>query len=167
MKFSGVIGIFFACVSAVVVQAAPPKVVFIVAPQREHAGNLLLGQRSLPVVRRACRFRRAVAPCRYGISLRRWPLEADAPITAALPPGGDVPGATKAFRARPGAAIPVTSATLRLNGKDLEAKPVQPGDTAVTFTAQLTAGSHQLAPTFCDAAGNAIGAYYAIIQRLP
>ena len=110
---------------------------------------------------------KVVASGSYRISLRRWPLEADAPITAALPPGSDVPGATKAFRARPGAAIPATRATLRLNGNDLETKSVQPSDREVTFTAQLTAGSYQLAPTFLDAAGNEIGAYYAIIKRLP
>ncbi len=110
---------------------------------------------------------KVVAPGTYRISLRRWPLEADASITAALPPGTDVPGATKAFRARPGVGVPATSATLRLNGKDLEIKPVQRGNKEVTFTAQLTAGSHQLAPTFVDDAGNEIGAYYASIQRLP
>jgi len=103
----------------------------------------------------------------YQINLRRWPLEADMPITSSLPAGADVPGATQAFRARPGIAIPATRATLRINGKDLETKPVQSGDKEVTFTAQLTAGSHQLAPIFVDDAGNEIGAYYAIIQRLP
>jgi hypothetical protein len=56
---------------------------------------------------------------------------------------------------------------LRLNGKDLETKPVQPGDKEVTFTTRLTAGSHQLAPVFTDAAGNEIGAYYAIITQRP
>jgi arylsulfatase B len=110
---------------------------------------------------------KVVAPGRFTISLRRWPLEADAAITAALPPGDDVPGATKAFRAHPGAAIPATGATLRLNGKDLETKPVQPGDREVTFTAQLTTGSHQLAPVFTDAVGNEIGSYYTIITKLP
>lgn len=110
---------------------------------------------------------KVVAPGSYSISLRRWPLEADAPITAALTPGDDVPGSTKAFRARPGAAIPATSATLRLNGKDLETRPVQPGDKEVTFTTRLTAGSHRLAPVFTDGAGNEIGAYYAIITKGP
>jgi arylsulfatase A-like enzyme len=103
----------------------------------------------------------------YLISLRRWPLEADVPITGSLPPGEDVPGASKAFRARPGTAIPATTATLRIDGKNLETKPVQPGDKEVTFTIQLTAGSYQLAPIFTDDAGNEIGVYYAIIQRLP
>jgi hypothetical protein len=110
---------------------------------------------------------KVVTPGSYTISLRRWPLEADHPITAALPPGADVPGATKAFRARPGAAIPATSATLRLNDKNLETKPVKPGDKEVTFTTRLTAGSHQLAPVFVDAIGNEIGAYYAVINKQP
>jgi arylsulfatase B len=110
---------------------------------------------------------KVIASGNYLIRLRRWPFEADAPITAALPPGADVPGANKAYRARPGAAIPVATATLRLNGNDVETKPVQPGDKEVTFTMQLIAGSHQLAPTFVDASGNEIGAYYASITRLP
>jgi arylsulfatase B len=103
----------------------------------------------------------------YEISLRRWPLEAEMPITSSLPPGEDVPGASQAFRARQGKAIPATSATLRIDGNDLETKPVQSGDKEVTFTVELTAGSHQLAPIFTDEAGNEVGAYYAIIKRLP
>ncbi|TWU30675.1 arylsulfatase [Novipirellula artificiosorum] len=110
---------------------------------------------------------KVVTAGKYQFSLRRWPLEADMPIASSLAPGEDVPGATQAFRARPGIAIPATNATLRIDGKDLESKPIQPGDKEVTFTAQLTVGSHQLAPLFKDEAGNEIGAYYAIITRLP
>jgi len=108
---------------------------------------------------------KVIAPGSYTISLRRWPVEADAPIIAALPAGENVPGASLAYRARPGAAIPAISATLRMDGKDIETKPVQPGDKEITFTTMLTAGSHQLAPVFSDAQGNEIGAYYAIITR--
>jgi arylsulfatase B len=103
----------------------------------------------------------------YQVRLRRWPLEADRPITAALPPGDDVPGASKAFRARPGKAIPVTNAILRLDGKDLETKPVLTGDKEIVFAAQFNAGSYQLAPTFVDDEGNEIGAYYTIVEKLP
>lgn len=81
--------------------------------------------------------------------------------------GADVPGATRAYRARPGAAIPAVTAALRLDSRDLATKPVQPGDKEISFTAQLTAGSHQLAPVFLDASGNEIGAYYAIITKRP
>jgi arylsulfatase A-like enzyme len=110
---------------------------------------------------------KVVTPASYTISLRRWPVEADQPITAALPAGADVPGASKAYRARPGTAIPAVAAALRIGGKELETKPVNPGDKEITFTATLTAGSHQLAPVFTDASGNEIGAYYAIITQRP
>lgn len=99
----------------------------------------------------------------YTISLRRWPLEANQPITAALPAEPDVPGATRAFRANPGLAIPAATASLRLNGRNLETKPVGATDTHVTFTAKLTAGSHQLAPVFTTADGSEVGAYYTIV----
>lgn len=109
---------------------------------------------------------KVVAPGSYRISLRRWPAESGQPITTALPAGENVPGATQAYRARPGAAIPATQATLRINGRDLESKAVQPGDVEVTFTTTLSPGSHQLAPVFTDAGGNEIGAYYAIVTKL-
>jgi len=103
----------------------------------------------------------------YSISLRRWPLEANHPITDGLPPGEDVPGATKAFRARPGLAIAVESATLRIDGRALDTLPVPESATHVNFEVELAEGSHQLAPVFTDAAGNEIGAYYTIISKLP
>lgn len=46
-------------------------------------------------------------------------------------------------------------------------KHAQPGDKEATVTAQLTTGSHQLAPTFVNDAGNEIEAYCAIIKGLP
>ena len=110
---------------------------------------------------------KALAPGAYVISLRRWPTEADQPITAGLPPGADVPGASKAYRAHAGAAIPAVRAVLRLDGRDIESKRVKPGDRQISFTTELTAGSHQLAPVFVDAEGNEVGAYYAIITRQP
>jgi arylsulfatase B len=105
-------------------------------------------------------------PGTYEISLRRWPAEADHPITAPRPPGANVPGASKAFRANPGIAIPATQAVLRLNGRDLDKQTIQTSDRSITFTTELTSGSHQLAPVFIDAKGNEIGAYYAIIKKL-
>lgn len=110
---------------------------------------------------------KVLTPGTYTIRLRRWPIEADQPITAPLPAGTDVPGATQAFRAHPGAAIPAVSATVRLNGKDLATQPVRPGDKEITFTTQLHAGSHQFAPVFTDATGNEVGAYYAILTHHP
>jgi arylsulfatase A-like enzyme len=104
---------------------------------------------------------------RYTISLRRWPVEADHPITAALPPAADVPGASKAFRAHAGVAIPAVSATLRIDDNDLQSKPLPDGAKEITFTTTLTSGSHRLAPIFTDASGNQVGAYYAIVTKQP
>lgn len=103
----------------------------------------------------------------YEISLRRWPLEADKPINAPLPAGPDVPGADKAFRAHEGVDLPATTAALRVDGRTLETRPVQPGDKEITFTAALAAGSHQLSPVFIADSGDEVGAYYTIITRKP
>ena len=103
---------------------------------------------------------------RYEISVRRWPVEANQPITAALPPGANVPGASPAFRARHGVVIPATTATLRIDGRDIASEPVSATDTAIAFTTTLTAGSHQLAPVFVTADGNEVGAYYAVVRKL-
>lgn len=103
----------------------------------------------------------------YTVSLRRWPLEADLPITAALDPAADVPGGERAFRAHPGKAVSATLAILRIDEKDLETKPVQAGDREVVFTTRLDAGVHRLAPVFRDDHGNEIGAYYATISHQP
>jgi len=121
---------------------------------------------SSPSVHRGHWAVRVLTPGEYEISLRRWPVEADQPITAPLPPGDDVPGASKAFRAHPGLAIPSVRATLRIDDRDLETKPVEADDRDVTFTATLTAGSYQLAPVFVDAEGNEVGAYYAIVTKM-
>ena len=104
---------------------------------------------------------------RYEISVRRWPVEADHPITAALPAGEKVPGADVPFRARSGVSIPATTATLRIDGRDLATSPVRATDTAIAFTTTLTAGSHQLAPVFTTADGHEVGAYYAVVTKIP
>ncbi len=110
---------------------------------------------------------KVVTPGSYTISLRRWPVEADHPITAALPAGKNVPGANRAFRTQPGAAIPATTAALRLNGQELETLAIPAAAKEITFTTTLRAGSHQLAPVFITAEGHEVGAYYAIITKLP
>jgi arylsulfatase B len=112
-------------------------------------------------------FVKVATPGNYTIRLRRWPVEADRPITAALPAGENVPGTTRAYRARPGKAIPITSAVLRLDGKDLESKPVKPDDHEMVFTTRLAAGTQHLAPVFRDDQGNEIGAYFATVTPQP
>ena len=103
----------------------------------------------------------------YQISLRRWPSEADHPITAALIGGADVPGASKALRTSKGRPIPVVTASLRLDGREVEKKAVHSGDKEITFTTHLAIGSHQLAPAFIAGNGEEIGAYYTLVTKQP
>ena len=102
---------------------------------------------------------------RYEVAALRWPPEAKRAITASLPPGEDVPGASRAFRANPGVALAATRATLRVDGKDIETKPVPKDATQVTFEVDLKAGSHQLAPIFQFASGT-LGAFYCVVRKL-
>ncbi|CAN5184960.1 arylsulfatase [soil metagenome] len=108
---------------------------------------------------------KVLTPGRYTISLRRWPVEADHPIAAGIPPGGDVPGTSKAYRAREGVAIPVVTATLRIDDESRETRPLPEGATHIDFETELTAGAHQLAPVFTDAHGNEVGAYYVAVSK--
>jgi arylsulfatase A-like enzyme len=107
---------------------------------------------------------KVITPGTYEISVMRWPEEANHPITAPLPPGENVPGASKAFRTANGFAVRATAATLRIDGEDLETKPVASDDNMITFTTELKAGSHQLAPIFQTELGE-IGAYYTIVKK--
>jgi arylsulfatase A-like enzyme len=100
----------------------------------------------------------------YTVSARRWPAEADKPITASLPAEPDVPGASKAFRANEGKAILAKRAVLRIDDKDVASADVKADATEVSFTTTLTKGSHKLAPTFITDDGE-VGAYYTIVTR--
>ena len=110
---------------------------------------------------------KVVTPGAYDISLRRWPVEADHPISRALPPGEAVPGATPAFRTHPGEAIPIVRAALRIDDREIDSKPVLAADTEVVFRTRLEAGSHRLAPVFNSVAGHEIGAYYVTVTARP
>jgi len=108
---------------------------------------------------------KVVSPGDYRISIRRWPVESGEAINAAVAAGEDVPGASKAFRTHPGVAIPATKATLRIDGKAWEHKPVSPEAIEVWFDVTLAAGSMELSPYFSADTGDEVGAYYAVISR--
>jgi arylsulfatase A-like enzyme len=99
----------------------------------------------------------------YEVEVRRWPAESGKKINEELPPGEDVPGADQAFRARPGLGIGATAATMRLNGKDSESKPVDDDSESVSFEIRLSKGKHQLSPYFTIPQGE-LGCYYAIVK---
>jgi arylsulfatase B len=99
----------------------------------------------------------------YQIEVMRWPAESGKAINEELVPGADVPGASKAFRAQVGLAVNAKSATLCLNGKNLQTKRVKEGDSKIVFEAKLTKGKHELAPFFTVPEGE-LGCYYAVIK---
>jgi hypothetical protein len=97
----------------------------------------------------------------YEISLRRWPVEADAAITAALPAYKGVDGSTQ-----PGDAFPVAKADLKI-GDVQKSKAVGSEDKAATFTVSLKRGRTEAQTWFRDAEGREIaGAYYVYVRRL-
>lgn len=86
----------------------------------------------------------------YEFELRRWPREADAPIT------GTVPGGT---------AIQATQARMTIG--DAEAtQPIPPDAKAVTFSLELKAGQTHLQTWFTDDADESRGAYYVYVRRI-
>jgi arylsulfatase A-like enzyme len=86
----------------------------------------------------------------YEFALRRWPVEVDKPITAAIPGGK---------------AISATNARLKVADVDVS-KPVAKDAHAVTFKVQLEAGKTRLQTWFTDEEGTSRGAYYVYVTRL-
>ncbi|MCP4785321.1 MAG: sulfatase-like hydrolase/transferase [Fuerstiella sp.] len=96
----------------------------------------------------------------YEISLRRWPVEADAAIAAPLPPYQGVDGSFPE-----GLALPAVRARLKIGDVDVS-KPIGPKDRAATFRVELTAGKTHLQTWFQDAAGKELcGAFYVYVRR--
>jgi arylsulfatase A-like enzyme len=86
----------------------------------------------------------------YEFSLRRWPIEVDAPINAPIPGG-------KAIRA--------TGARLRIANVDMS-RPVPKDAKEVTFRVKLNAGKTRLETWLADEKEGGRGAYYVYVKRL-
>ncbi|MBI5685499.1 MAG: arylsulfatase [Verrucomicrobia bacterium] len=96
----------------------------------------------------------------YRISLRRWPHEAKAPLTAAVPAYKCVDGSFPE-----GKALPIGKARVRLGGFDATT-PVGATDKEAVFEARLKAGKTQLQTWFYDAQGRELcGAFYVEVLR--
>jgi arylsulfatase A-like enzyme len=97
----------------------------------------------------------------YEISLRRWPIEADAAISAGLPPYEAHDG-----RYAEGIALPIARARLKIADFE-DSRAVTPADKAVSFKTKLPAGRTQLQTWFYDQAGKELcGAYYVYVRKL-
>jgi hypothetical protein len=95
----------------------------------------------------------------YEFELRRWPAEADAPITAAMPAFRGVDGVFP-----PGEALPVASAELKI-GELRQTKTIATADKAATFRLRLQRGRTELQTWFRNAADAEIaGAYYVYVR---
>jgi arylsulfatase len=139
-----------------VVAAQPFDVRQLGVPVTE--GSLPLG-RPLPLLNGPWNVELAVDG-RYEITLRRWPKEADAAVTAPLPAYQGVDGAFP-----PGKALPAARARLKIGEVDV-AKAVEPSDKAAVFTVPLRAGKASLQTWFYDDRGRELcGAFYVEVRR--
>ena len=86
----------------------------------------------------------------YEFALRRWPIEVDEPINAAIPGGK---------------AINTTEARLKIADVDVS-QPVSGDAKAVTFQVRLKTGKTRLQTWFIDNTGTSRGAYYVYVKRL-
>jgi arylsulfatase A-like enzyme len=99
-------------------------------------------------------------PGTYEISLRRWPQEDPAPISAGKPPMSNDDGAFPK-----GVALPIASARLKVGDFDATQR-VQATDESVAFEVKLAAGRTDLQTWFLDETGSEIaGAYYVTVLR--
>ncbi len=96
----------------------------------------------------------------YELELRRWPREADTPLTAGLPAIQLTAG-----NRGPGSALPIARARI-LIGDAAESKRVQPDDLSAVFNVKLQPGPTLLHTWFDDKDGEPItGAYYVYVRR--
>lgn len=100
----------------------------------------------------------------YEFRLKRWPDEADAVISDALPPGEPVPG-TKAFRLTPGKKIEPVKATIQI-ADQAATSTVIPDQDEVIFQLQLQPGKTRLTSTFETKKGDVYGAYFVYVTKL-
>jgi arylsulfatase len=97
---------------------------------------------------------------RYTFELRRWPREANVPLSAGVPLLKHVDG-----ELREGTALPIAKAKLRV-GEFEQTRDVKPEDTSVSFVAPLQKGPTKAQTWFYDADGKELcGAYYVYVQR--
>ena len=103
----------------------------------------------------------------YIFELRRWPKESGLKIlegtTANLTKFDCLPS----YSAVAGTALPISYATLRINGEEIEKKSVRESDESIKFTHKLNEGSHKFSPFFTiqiKDMEHEIGCYYLSVK---
>lgn len=105
----------------------------------------------------------------YAFEVRRWPVESGLKIREGTPPNPPTPGCLPSYSAVPGTALPISSASLRINGQDLETRPVSDDDMSIRFTRRLTKGPHKFSPYFSietKGVEQELGCYYLTVTLL-
>ncbi|MBU2884622.1 arylsulfatase [Gilvimarinus agarilyticus] len=100
----------------------------------------------------------------YEFELRRWPEEANTPISSGMPAGQPVAG-DRSYRDFKGEAFDAELAYMTIGGKRLEAK-VDDSATHITFKTSLEKGKGKLAAAFVNKAREELGAYYVTVRKL-
>ena len=113
---------------------------------------------------------------KYRFELRRWPREADAPVTSGSvsPQPDDNVGLHEEYthpdytpvQTGKGRAIPIHTARLMIDGREWD-KAVAPASKAVVFDVQVTSGPGTVQSLFMGKDGEALcGAYYVYVSLL-
>jgi arylsulfatase A-like enzyme len=98
----------------------------------------------------------------YEFELRRWPADADLPLTAGLPATEVTDGVLE-----PGNPLPIAAARLRIGTSPPKHQPLKPGAKAAVFRSELPAGRTRLQTWFDNAGGEPlVGAFYLKVTRL-
>ncbi len=98
----------------------------------------------------------------YEFELRRWPIEIDTPICAALPGRTGVPYVDDLL---PGEALAIKTAKLQV-GDVVQQKAVSEKDKYITFHLSLKKGSTRVQTYFDDGIDAPLGAYYVYVKRI-
>lgn len=112
----------------------------------------------------------AKAPGRYRIEVRRWPREANAAMTAAIPASSDPDieyvGEDSYRIDVPGVALDIAQVELKLSGMKPLTQKVAPAAMSVQFDIDLPAGPLDIEAWFIKTDGKRMGAYFVYIEQL-
>ena len=121
-------------------------------------GNKFVGHWAVKVVKSG----------QYKVSVSRWPFDSGLAITAGTPAMPVVPGFGANYSATKGRGLPVKQAMLKIDGEQKGSQAVSEDTKVVSFTVELTEGSHQLAPYFVLGGEklneSEVGAYFCKVE---